>query len=298
MERESQMNLTTHIVVAFGLGIAFFHNVGIAFTFAIGAMIPDLDREYLFVAKDFIGRHQLHRSLFHNFLFIGLLYVANPFLGFGALSHSLLDSFTSATDRGVELLFPFNRIIKGFKYNIEGDEENTSKKTQWWVEDPWTLLEKTTDRDLREPTHQPWRRSYGPFRNSRVVDWGIFIGSLVFVSILFATSKASLFSLTGFNAWLILSLAGIGIFYALGEYYRRRLLQSKKLGLPVETNWGVLAFLLAGIAIFLFGGYEGHLLQPRVPDLTFAAYALVSLIIGLAVSYLALRKSKTRDLSM
>jgi hypothetical protein len=288
--------------VGFALGIAIFHSVGAAFIIAIGAMIPDLDREYLFVAKNFIGKHQLHRSLFHNFLFIGILYLLNSFLALGALSHSLLDSFTSATDRGVELLFPFNRIVKGFKFNIEGDErkpaENAPKKAHWWVEDPWRLLKNTTDRDLQEPTEQPWRRSYGPFRNSQVVDWSIFIGALVFVSILFATSKASLFSLTGFNAWLILSFAGIGVFYALGEYYRRRLLQSKKLGLTVETNWGVLAFLMAGIAIFLFGGYEGHLLQPRVPDLTFAAYALVSLIIGLAVSYLALKKSKTRDLSM
>jgi hypothetical protein len=165
------MNLTTHIVAAFALGIVVFHNnVGIAFTIALGAMIPDLDREYLLL-PEILSEDQLHRSLFHNFLFIGILYIFNPFLALGALSHSLLDSFTSATDRRVELLFPFNRIINGFKFNIEGEEENTSKKAQWWVEDPWTLLEKTTDRDLQEPTHQPWRRSYGPFRNSRIVDW-------------------------------------------------------------------------------------------------------------------------------
>jgi len=295
------LNLTTHTIVGFALGIAIFHNVGVAFVIAIGAMIPDLDREYLFVAKDFIGKHQLHRSLFHNFLFIGILYFANPFLALGALSHSLLDSFTSATDRGVELLFPFNRLVKGFKYDIEGnptDPTNSApKKTQWWVEDPWTLLEKTTDRDLQEPTHQPWRRSYGPFRNSRVVDWGIFIGSMVFLVILLATQK-SLFSLSSFNAWLLLSITGIGIFYALGEWYRKRLLNAKKQGISIETNWSVLAVLLAGIAIFLFGGYEGQLLQPRLPNLTFAAYALVSIVIGLVISYLVLRQAKNRDLSM
>ena len=108
--------------MGFALGIVIFHNVPVALVIAIGAMIPDLDREYLFVAKDFIGKHQLHRSLFHNFLFIGLIYLLNPFLALGALSHSLLDSFTSATDRGVELLFPFNRLIKGFKYDIEGNQ--------------------------------------------------------------------------------------------------------------------------------------------------------------------------------
>ncbi len=287
--------------MGFALGIVIFHNVPVALVIAIGAMIPDLDREYLFVAKDFIGKHQLHRSLFHNFLFIGLIYLLNPFLALGALSHSLLDSFTSATDRGVELLFPFNRLIKGFKYDIEGnptDSTNSApKKTHWWVEDPWTLLEKTTDRDLQEPTHQPWRRSYGPFRNSSVVDWGIFIGSLFFLAIVAATQK-SLFSLSGFNNWLLLAIVGIGIFYALGEAYRKHLLTAKKLGITVDTNWFVLAVLLAGIAIFLFGGYEGHLLQPRLPNLTLIAYAFISIIIGLVISYLFLKKAKNRDLSM
>ena len=296
------MNLTTHSVLAFALGIALFHNFGIAFILTIGAVIPDLDREYLFVAKDFIGKYQLHRSLFHNFLFIAILYILNPFLALGALTHSLLDSFTSATDRGVELLFPFNRFIKGFKFDIEGNpkdaSENTPKKAQWWVEDPWTLLQKTTDRDLQEPTHQPWRRSYGPFRNSRVVDWGIFFASLVFLIILFVT-RSSLFSLSGFNAWAILSFGGIAMFYGLGELYRRRSLNLKKLGLePEDTNWYVLVVLIAGIAIFIFGGLEGQLFQPRLPDLTLFAYALVSLIIGLVVSYFVLKLSKNKDLSM
>jgi cytochrome c biogenesis protein CcdA len=100
------MNLTTHSVLAFALGIALFHNVGIAFVITIGAVIPDLDREYLLVVKDFIGRHQLHRSLFHNFLLIGILYILKPFLASGALSHSLLDSLTSAR-HGRRIIFPF-----------------------------------------------------------------------------------------------------------------------------------------------------------------------------------------------
>jgi ABC-type antimicrobial peptide transport system permease subunit len=56
--------------------------------------------------------------------------------------------------------------------------------------------------------------------------------------------------------------------------------------------------LLAGIAIFIFGGIEGQLLQPHIPDLTYALYAFISLAIGLAVSYLMLRSLKNRDLSM
>src|SRR5579862_8592 len=114
------MNLTTHWVLSFVLGVAIFHNIEIALIMSIGALIPDLDREYFFVAKNFIGRHQLHRSLFHNFLFIGILYLINPYLSLWALSHSLLDMFTSATDRGSEVFFPFTRIVKKFYYNIQG----------------------------------------------------------------------------------------------------------------------------------------------------------------------------------
>ncbi len=157
----------------------------------------------------------------------------------------------------------------------------------------------TTDRDLQEPTHQPWRRFYGPFRNSRVVDWGIFSASLVFLIIIFATKGTSGFSVSGFNNWVILSFGGISVFYALGELYRRRSLNLKKLGLePPDTNWYVLAILIAGIALFIFGGLEAQLFQPRLPDLTLIAYALISLIIGLVISYFALKLSKNKDLSL
>jgi hypothetical protein len=74
------MNLTTHCALAPDLGIALFHNVEIALVMSIRALIPDLDREYLFVVRNFTARHQLHRSLFHNFFFIPVLYLDNPFL--------------------------------------------------------------------------------------------------------------------------------------------------------------------------------------------------------------------------
>jgi hypothetical protein len=49
------LNLTTHTVLGFALGLAFFHNFQLAIIMAIGALIPDLDREYLFIAKNKIG---------------------------------------------------------------------------------------------------------------------------------------------------------------------------------------------------------------------------------------------------
>ncbi|MGD0995888.1 MAG: metal-dependent hydrolase [Candidatus Bathyarchaeia archaeon] len=292
------MNLTTHMILAFAVGITFFHNVGIAFIITIGAMIPDLDREYFFVAKDFIARHQLHRCLFHNIFFIGVLYFINPFLALGALSHSLLDSFTSATDRGVELLYPITRIVKGYKYSIDGNEVDTSKRTVWWVEDPWTLLKVTTDRDLQEPTQQPWRRSYGPFRNSRIVDWGIFFASIGFLIIMFFGAGASFFSVADLKPLVALSFAGIAIFYIVGELYRKRLyklkLQQKE---PESVNWFVLSVLIAGLVVFAFGGWLG-MFQPSLPNLTFWMYALISMIVGFILSYLMLKVWKGKDLSM
>jgi hypothetical protein len=287
------MNLTTHWVLAIALGIAVFHNIESALIISIGALMPDLDREYFFVAKDFIGKHQLHRSLFHNFLFIGGLYFLNPLLSLGALSHSLLDMLTSATDRGSEVLFPFTRIVKPFHYQIEGNELDHPKRAEWWVEDPWKLLQKTTDRDLQEPAEQPWRRSYGPFKNSRVVDWGIFFASFIFLGLMYATSPAY-FSRSGFQFRSLISLGGIAIFYGLGEFWRRRPAKSKSR----NSNYFVLIVLALGLLLFVLGSY--YLFSfPSVPNLTLPAYAFVSLIVGFVASYFFVRlRKKYADLSM
>ncbi|MDE1852570.1 MAG: metal-dependent hydrolase [Thaumarchaeota archaeon] len=289
------MNLTTHWVLALAIGIGFFHNVQIAMVMSIGALIPDLDREYLFVAKDFIGRHQLHRSLFHNFFVIGLLYLWNPFLSLGALTHSALDMFTSATDRGVELLFPLTRLVKSFHYDIEGNlVPDHQKEAEWWVEDPWTLMQKTTDRDLREPTGQAWRRSYGPFKNSRVFDWGIFFGSIIFLAADYAVIGSSSFSLSGYNPLVFISLAGIGIFYGLGEWWRRKLLGKS----DEQTNHSVLGILFIGLVLFVIGA--AYLLQPpQVPDLRLAAVVGISTLVGLAAGYVLVKLRKSyNDLSL
>jgi hypothetical protein len=290
------MNLTTHGVLAFVLGITFFHNAELALIMTIGAMIPDLDREYLFVAEGFLARHQLHRSLFHNIFVIGALYFLNPFLALGAFSHSLLDSFTSATDRGVELFFPLTRLVRCYYYDINGDQSGDLKYVQWWVEDPWTLLKKTTDRDLQEPTHQPWRRFYGPFKNSRVVDWGIFVASISFLFIL-GFVYSSFYSFEGFRKSAIVTFIGIGIFYALGEVYRRWLVNRKS----KKTDRTVLLVLIGGLAVFLSGGvYSGIFQLPtlNIPGLDLIAYAVFSILIGFVVSYLLLRAWKSRDIAV
>jgi hypothetical protein len=287
------MNLTTHWVLAFALGIGLFHNFQIALVMSIGALIPDLDREYLFVAKGFIGRHQLHRALFHNIFVVGLLCLVNPFLSLGAVTHSLLDMFTSATDRGSELLFPLTRIVENYHYRIDGEKIDHPRKMEWWVEDPWRLLKQTSDRDLQEPQEQSWRRLYGPFKNSRVVDWGVFFGSIVFLLTAFAFMGNSLYSLTGFEPLALISLVGISIFYGLGEWWRRKLISTK----DKETNWVVLGILIIGLVTF-FLGTQYLVRPPSLPDLQLFALATVSMAVGLIAAYAFVRLRKSDDLSL
>src|SRR5207244_11346261 len=58
---------------------------------SIGAFIPDLDREHLFIARKRWAQLQLHRALFHNFFFLGAMYLFNPYLAFGAFTHVMLE---------------------------------------------------------------------------------------------------------------------------------------------------------------------------------------------------------------
>lgn len=293
------MNLTTHWVLAFALGIGFTHNIEVALILSIGALLPDLDREYLFVARDFIGRHQLHRAFFHNVFFIGLLYLLNPYLALGALSHTMLDTLTTATDRGVELFYPLTRLVRGHYYTIEGEQSEKSRKMTWWVEDTWRLLKTTSDRDLQEPDDQPWRRSYGPFRNSRIVDWAIFFASFTFLILVLGTFRETFYSFDGFQPLLLPSIAGIAVFYGLGEWYRRRIVKNlnlrkstPELWEPLETNWPVLVILLFGVLTFFYFGYAGGLFLLRIPRLsntTMLLVSLVSLVSGFIFSYILIK---------
>ena len=300
------MNLPTHWIAALAIGIVFFHNVELALIMSMGALIPDLDREYFFVKRDFIGKHQLHRALCHNFLVAGILYLVSPFLALGALSHYFLDIFTSATDRGVELLYPFTRLVGAFLYNIEGEPKNGKKKLKWWVEDPWRLLQKTTDRDLREPTEQPWRRSYGPFKNSRIVDWGIFSASIVFIVFLAAsdfTQGTNYYSLTELlslsnipRSGLIIFFLGVVVFYGLGEWFQKQPDKKKQ-----ETTKWLTAGLVLGIILLAVSGvlgWVGGIFFTRLPIISavnILGIGFIAIVIGFAISYAC---GKTQDLTL
>jgi hypothetical protein len=147
------LNLTTHAALGFVLGIAIFRNVEIALVMMIGVFIPDLDREHLFIARKRWAELQLHRALFHNFFFLGALYLFNPYLAFGAFTHVMLDMGTTATDRGAEVLFPLTRAVRGFLWDIEAKTQKKDRKLKWWVED---LGLKEHYRDRRRCTKSPW----------------------------------------------------------------------------------------------------------------------------------------------
>ncbi|MGI0090355.1 MAG: hypothetical protein ACREBS_01475, partial [Nitrososphaerales archaeon] len=84
----------------------------------------------------------------------------------------------------------------------------------------------------------------------------------------------------------------IAIFYMLGEWWRRKLIDTKS----KDASWLVLAILIAGLVIFLIGSF--YLFSPpTIPiNLTLAGFGLVSAFVGFAASYLFLRvRRKSED---
>jgi hypothetical protein len=289
------MNLTTHWILAVALGVALFHSGQIALILGIGALIPDLDREYYLTVKNIIGKYQLHRALLHNVVFMALLYFVNPFLALGAFSHSVVDIFTTASDRGVEIFYPFTRIVRSYHLTIEGKPSSKpGNKLAWWVEDPWRLLKQTTDFDLQEPSEQAWRRSYGPFKNSRIVDWGLFFGSIFFLALCFFFSRSEFFPTLTFDDGLIVPMVGIAFFYVIGEVWRRKRINVNRL----RNKYIVVAALIVGLIIFVFGISRYVLEIPTATNLTIPIYGVVSMILGLIAAFMFVRfRPKRTDLS-
>ena len=69
--RCSLVNLPTHAVFAAMLAAAFTGRPDVVLLMAVGAVIPDLDRDYWFFRKQVYTDEQMHRSLLHNLFFIG-----------------------------------------------------------------------------------------------------------------------------------------------------------------------------------------------------------------------------------
>jgi hypothetical protein len=221
------MNLNTHIMLALAVGAVAFHRVDLAVLVAIGAAIPDLDREYVFTKRRVFERYQLHRALLHNVFFAGALSLFNQYLGLGVFLHILLDLLTSPTDRGVEVLFPLGRFVRSFKLDLDGRVNRGRSRITWYMEDPVRLVRRTSDPELREEGKAPWIRVYGPFKNSRLADWTLFYSSLLFLVIYEHIHGGFLPWFLDFLRVFLLNFlpieVGVISFYAAGEWWRRSL---------------------------------------------------------------------------
>jgi membrane-bound metal-dependent hydrolase YbcI (DUF457 family) len=83
------LNLPTHAVFGIAVGLVFFGRPEIALLIGLGALLPDLDREYWFIPAKIYHDEQYHRALFHNVFIMALAYLVSPFfsLGFSSTSY-------------------------------------------------------------------------------------------------------------------------------------------------------------------------------------------------------------------
>ena len=260
------MNLPTHIAFGALIGALFFGRWDIILLFAIGSVLPDMDREYGFFSKDYFRVHQLHRALYHNFLFIGIVSLINPYLAIGAFCHTLLDGINTAKDRGVEWLYPFSRLVKKARYDHTGKKIAFDIKTKLYMyqNDPVELTRKTAE-DMKDFTLRPWRRIYGPFYSGGILDIGIFVGSSVLFLFLTLLSVFGIRTFIdfyqpqfSFNFVVPLAISVLGISLVLGVGETKRHIEAKRASRSPPILWK-LSFLFS-LSLIAFGvGLGGYL---------------------------------------
>jgi hypothetical protein len=298
------MNFTTHVMFGLLVGGLFFGSPEIMLLVGIGSAIPDLDREYGFLNKESFRRREVHRALCHNVLFIGIVYLINPYLALGAFLHTLLDAFTSARDRGVEWLYPFSRLVKKAVYDFDGNKMELDRKNRiYFVQNEIPVLTEKTTKDLKPNVQpQPWRRTYGPALSGKLLDKGIFVGSgaLTLLLILFSTLGVHPFInlslsqviLPSFILPFIVGSAGVIVNFLAGEMDRKKL--AKKF-VKSDTTYKVIFFFSIGIIILAL--ILGGIMNPKVVNETVSIipYIIVGIVVLVLVSLLILNfySSKT-----
>jgi hypothetical protein len=262
------MNLPTHITFGTLIGALFFGRWDIILLVAIGSVLPDMDREYGFFSKDYFRDHQLHRAIYHNFVFIGIVFLINPYLALGAFCHTLLDGINTAKDRGVEWLYPFSRLVKKARYDHGGKKIAFDIKTKVYMyqNDPVELTRKTAE-DMKDFTLRPWRRIYGPFYSGGILDIGIFVGStalILFLALLsvfgvrtFIDFYQPQFSFS-FIGPLSIGVLGISLVLGVGEIKRHREAKRASRSPPMLYK---LSFFLS-LSLIAFGVGLGAYLNP------------------------------------
>lgn len=303
------MNFTTHVMFGLLVGALFFGRPDIILLVGVGSAIPDLDREYGFLNKESFRRREVHRALCHNVLFIGIVYLINPYLALGAFLHSLLDAFTSARDRGVEWLYPFSRLVKRAVYDFEGNKmERDPTNKIYFVQNEIPVLTEKTTKDLKPSAQpRPWRRTYGPALSGRLLDQGIFVGSgaLFLLLILFSALgfhpfidlSFNMISLPSFILPFLVGSAGVVINFLAGEFDRKKL--AIRIFKP-DSTYKVLFFFSIGIMILAL--ILGGIMNPQVVIATagIIPYIIIGTVVIVLVAFLMLKfyssKTSTDDL--
>jgi hypothetical protein len=284
------------------VGAMFFGRLDAMLLIGLGCALPDLDREYGFFKRDSFRELQVHRALFHNFLFMGVLYLVNPFLALGAFLHTLLDALTTARDRGVEWLFPFSRLVKSALYDEHGkavERPNSARggRVLFYQYDPIKLTRLSSE-DLKEYKPAPWRRTYGPALSGKLLDEGIFLGSVALTVMLILFSYFGVGHFIALNLGILryfpsklpflLGVAGVLLQLGSGEFDRRKKLYEKK---KLEGVYKAIFGVSVGIMLFAvaLGAYLNPLQTAAVANLLpfIAEGALVVLAIGYGLLRLA-----------
>jgi hypothetical protein len=284
------MNFPTHVMLGIVVGAVFFHKPEMILLLGLGSAIPDLDREYGFMSKESFRKRQPHRALCHNLLFLGVVYVVNPFLGLGAFLHTFLDALTTARDRGVEWLYPFTRLVKKAVYNYDGKRmELDPKEKIYLLQDELPVLTEKTTKDIKPGEETlPWRRTYGPALSGRLFDQGVFLGSIAIFLLLL------LFSVLGFQQFIdlnfhplrpafdvpfILGTAGVLMNFIVGEIDRRELRKNFK----PDREYKALFYVSVGmivVSVILGGIMNPQIVASTSSELPYiaAGTALVALV--------------------
>jgi hypothetical protein len=297
------MNFPTHVMLGMVIGALLFTKPELILLMGLGSAIPDLDREYGFMSKESFRKRQPHRALCHNLLFLGLIYLVNPFVAFGAFLHTFLDAFTTARDRGVEWLYPFTRLVKKSVYDYDGKRQELDPKQKiYLLQNELPVLTEKTTKDIKPgETTTPWRRTYGPALSGGLFDQGVFIGSVALFLLLL------LFSALGFRQFIditirplslpfyvpfTLGVAGVLMNFLVGEIDRKKLRKNFK----PDREYKALFYISAGIIVLSV--VLGGVMNPQIVISTVSnvPYIAAGIAVVALVAFVLLKVKSSRPL--
>lgn len=297
------MDLPTHFAFAFAIGLLFFDKPEIALLIALGAVFPDLDREYWFMPKKRYADEQIHRAGLHNVFIMGLAYIISPFFSLGIFLHMLQDSFTTVKDRGVEWFYPITRLVKRGLFDASGNKEpvDPNEKIYFYQEDSRGLVDKA-DPDLREYGCDPvpWRRVYGFAQNSKILDRAFLYTSIVIILVWnFAPGNyvhllSWTFASTGYYVMILIAYIFVATLFIAGELDRHSEIHPHK-----NIKFDFIKYPTFGIGLMLFiiwiVLFREQILQNIFLNVLSNPIALGLEVIAAPLVILFMVKQKTKD---